>query len=461
VTLPVFLRFVPPGIPRIADVTFSGPVWWFMLAATVFTALACGVGPAVRASRPDFTRLREGGRGSTGRRHWARNVLVAGQTALALVLLIGSGLLLRSFWELSRVDPGYSTKDLFTFQIAPDRPELRDGPAFARFDLAFMDRLRALPGVETVGLVENIPLNEGTAGLRVMPEGRAGATDTGALLRYTFTAGDYFEAMDIAVLGGRAFDNDDHLLPRQSAIVSRSAAALLWPGENAVGKRFRRQGLEEWFTVVGVVEDVMQNNFREAAQPLIYYPLVGPKPLNWVISSPAFVVKSPRAETIAADVRALVRQVAPEAPMYRVFTMAGLARDSMVDVSFTMLTLGVASGLALLLGSVGLYAVLSYIVAERTREIGVRMALGAQIGQVRRLVVVQGSRVVFAGVAIGLGVALASTRALGSLLYGVEAVDAATFAAMSISMIVIGLVACYLPARRASNVDPVQSLRGD
>ena len=150
-----------------------------------------------------------------------------------------------------------------------------------------------------------------------------------------------------------------------------------------------------------------------------------------MISSPAYVIKTPRAETIAADVRAIVREVAPEAPMYRVYTMAGLASDSMVDVSFTMLTLGVASALALMLGAVGLYGVLSYIVAERTREIGVRMALGARAEQVRRMVVAQGTRVVVIGVVIGIAVALACTRALGSLLFGVAAVDAATFAGMS------------------------------
>jgi ABC-type antimicrobial peptide transport system permease subunit len=157
----------------------------------------------------------------------------------------------------------------------------------------------------------------------------------------------------------------------------------------------------------------------------------------------------------------VVREVAPEAPMYRVFTMAGLARDSMVQLSFTMLTLGIASGLALILGAVGLYGVLSYLVAERTREIGVRMALGAQAEQVRAMVVRQGAGVVGAGVAIGIGAAVASTRALGSLLFGVRPLDLATFAGMSVSMLAIGLLASYLPARRASDVDPVESLRGE
>jgi ABC-type antimicrobial peptide transport system permease subunit len=209
------------------------------------------------------------------------------------------------------------------------------------------------------------------------------------------------------------------------------------------------------------VEDVMQNDFRTAPEPLVYHPLVGPTPTSWVISSPAYVIKTTRAETIAPEVRALVREVAPSAPMYRVFTMAGLARDSMVQLSFTMLTLGIVSALALILGAVGLYGVLSYVVAQRTREIGVRMALGAEAGQVRRMVVAQGVRVVAIGVGIGVAVAVVSTRALGSLLFGVPALDATTFVGMSISMVAVGLLASYMPARRASRVDPMESLRGE
>jgi hypothetical protein len=280
-------------------------------------------------------------------------------------------------------------------------------------------------------------------------------------MRITVAAGDYYKAMGIDVLDGRTFDTNDHVSALPHVVVSKSAAATLWPGERAVGKRVQRQGLNVWYTVIGVVDDVRQISIREPPDPLVYYPLVGPAPTTWVLSSPAYVIKTPRAEEIAPEVRALVREVAPSAPMYRVFTLAGLASDSMVDVSFTMLTLAVAAGLALVLGAVGLYGVLSYVVAQRTREIGVRMALGARARQVRMMVVAQGSRVVLAGVAIGLVAALASTRALGGLLFGVAPVDAATFALMSAAMILIGLLASYLPARRASNVDPIVSLRGD
>ena len=460
-TLPAFLSAVPAGVPRIADVRLDAATLWFTLAIAVLSALACGAVPAIRASSPDFARLREGGRGSTRRRHWGRDGLVVAQTALALVLLIGSALLVRSFLALRNVDPGYDTKDIFTFQIAPEGPHLTDGPSYARFDLDFMERLRALPGVELVGLVENIPLNEGTAGIRVRTERMTGEADTGPRVQMTFAAGDYYKAMGIDVVEGRVFETNDHLSALPNVVISRSAARLLWPGESAVGKRLLRLGLTTWFTVVGVVDDVMQDNFRDPPNPLVYFPLVGPDPRNWAISSPAYVVKTARAEEIAPEMRAIVRQVSPFAPMYRVFTMAGLARDTIVDVSFTMLTLAVAAALALILGAVGLYGVLSYVVAERTREIGVRMALGARSGQVMRMVVGQGTRVVGIGVVIGIVVAYASTRALGGLLFGVAAVDTASFIAMSLFMIAIGLVASYLPARRASSVDPMVSLRGD
>jgi predicted permease len=422
-------------------------------------ALLCGLAPAVRSSAADPAHLRDGGRGSTRRRHWGRDGLVVAESALALVLLIGSGLLVRSFQNLRDVDPGYDTEDLFTFQIAPEQAHPLDGPSFARFHVGFMERLAGLPGVESVGIVENVPLNEGVQGLRFHTADTGADADAGSLLGLTFASGSYFATMGVEVLSGRAFDADDDLAGRGSAIVSRSAADLLWPGEDPIGRRLRADGSETWATVVGVVEDVRQDDVREPAQPLVYFPLVGPTPESWRLETPAYVVKTPRAEEIAPEVRALVREVAPEAPMYRVFTMAGLAADSMVQLSFTMLTLGIASTLALLLGAVGLYGVLSSVVAERTQEIGVRMALGAEAGRVLRMVVAQGTRVVAVGAAIGIVGALAATRALGALLYDVGAADARTFAAMSIALLLVGVLASWVPARRASAVDPIEALR--
>jgi putative ABC transport system permease protein len=247
-------------------------------------------------------------------------------------------------------------------------------------------------------------------------------------------------------------------------IVSRSAATQLWPDQDPLGRRIRANiGGDDTlaFTVVGVVQDVKQDDWRDAGEAVLYLPLTGPAPRSWRIGSPAYVVKSLRAESLGNEVRNLVHELAPEAPVYHEYTMAFLARRSMIQLSFTMFTLGVVSALALVLGVVGLYGVLSYVVAQRTREIGVRMALGATAGAVRREVVSQGIKVVLIGVVIGVGVALASTRFLGALLYGVKAVDPLVFAAMALIMIAMGALASYVPARRASSVDPTVALRSD
>jgi putative ABC transport system permease protein len=462
VTLPLFISAAPLGIPRLGLATLDLLSIAAAFGIVIFAALACGMVPALRASAPDLTRLREGGRGSTSRRHWGRDTLVVAQTALALVLLIGSALLVQSFTKLRGVDPGYETKDIFTFQFAPERP-FQDGPSWARLHLSFMDRVRALPGVTGVGVVNNLPLDEGTNGVRVRSDATSSDGD-GVLIDMNFTGGEYFRVMGIELLQGRTYTDADAVTPNGNVIVSRSAAEKLWPGAAPLGRTLRpRFGGQDTlaFTVVGVVEDVKQDDWRDAGEAVLYFPLTGPLPEAWALGSPAYVVKSARAENLAPEVRELVRQVAPEAPVYREFTMEFLAHRSRIQLSFTMLTLGVVSGLALLLGAVGLYGVLSYVVAERTREIGLRMALGATASAVRRMVVSQGTRVVFLGVVIGIAGALASTRLLGTLLFGVKPVDPIVFALMSLMLVAIGMVASYVPAWRASSVSPIDSLRSD
>jgi len=309
--------------------------------------------------------------------------------------------------------------------------------------------------------VDHVPLNEDLDDDTFTPAERAGDSRGGVLLGFTSVAGDYFQTMGIRLLAGRALTEQDQLTDLGHVVINRSAANLLWPGQSPIGHRLKREDVPVWETVVGVVEDVMQDNFRDPAPPAVYYPLVGQPPATWQVSSPAYVIKTPRAETIAPVVRALVREVAPGAPMYRVYTMDGLATETRLPLAFTMLTLGVISLLAVILGTVGQYGVLSYIVAERTREIGVRMALGAQAGRVQRMVVGQGARVLAVGVALGLLAAAASTRALQSLLFGIGALDPLTFVGVAGAMVLFGLLATWVPARRASRVDPVEAIRGE
>jgi len=460
VGVPILVRAAPEGIPNIDNVGLSGLALAFTAGLALFAACAFGLLPAIRLSSPAMVDdLRQGSRSVTLEGRFSRNALVVLQTASALVLLVAAGLLGRSFIAMSHVDPGFSTKDIFTFQMAPQRPQLVDGPTWGAFHREFMTRLAAIPGVQSVGFVNELPFDEGAGRSRFYTD-RSGENPLGAtLMAFTYPGGDYFKTMDIDVVKGRLFDQTEETVGSSSVIVSRAAAQILWPDEDPIGKRLRNADRPSWHNVIGVVDDVRLQNFRQQTpDPMIYFPMVGPEPRSWAVGTPAYVVKTPRMDSIASDVRAVLREYAPEAPMYRVFTMTQLADRAMAQLHFTMLLLAIAAGLAVVLGTVGIYGVLSYVVSRRTREIAVRMALGAKASVVRRMVVVQGITVVAIGVVIGLVVSLVATRLLDTLLFGVTAIDAPTFAAMAALMLAIALAATYIPARRASSVDPLQSL---
>ena len=326
-----------------------------------------------------------------------------------------------------------------------------------------MERVAALPSVQSVGLTMLLPLDEGAASGRFNTERTLASGETPPVVNFTGVGGEYFETMGIAITRGRRLEASDHRLGVVNLIVSESMAELFWPGEDALGKRLL-QGADTtlWMNVVGIAEDIFLNDFRqEAVDPMLYLPMVGPTARSYAIGSPAYVVKTPRAEFIEPEIRALMLEVIPESPMYRIFTMAGLAQRSMALLSFTMLMLAIASGLALVLAAVGLYGVLSYVVAHRAQEIAVRMALGAEAPQVRRMVVLQGVRVTLAGVGFGLVAAVGFTRLLDSLLFGVGTLDVLTFLATAVVMVVVAMLASYIPARRASSVDPMLSLRAE
>jgi len=446
--------FASAPIPGLATAGIDLTALLFTAAISLVAACAFGLVPAIRFSGIGLLgSLRQTGRGVVGRSHLMRDALVVVQAASAVVLLVGSALLVRSFLQLSRVDPGFDTEDIFTFQVAPDREELNDRASVSRFQHAFMDRLSALPGVESVGFVVTLPLDEGASDAFVTtPQIEASGAEA-PRVRVTGAGGAYFQTMGIELVRGRFFERVEEQQGIPNVIISRTAAELLFPSEDPLDKQVRpTTDSDTWYTVIGVVEDVLLDDFRrESAEPMVYLPAAN--------LSPAYVVKSARAHQLAPEIRAIIRELIPESPMYRVFTMEQLAANTMASLSFTMLMIGIAAALAVILGALGIYGVLSYSVTQRTQEIGVRMALGAEAKAVRRMVVVQGGQVALTGVAVGVLAAVGLTRFLASLLFGVQAMDAATFVGMSSVMLVVALVASYVPARRASAVDPVQALR--
>jgi putative ABC transport system permease protein len=465
VGMPLIVQAAPETIPRLNRVAIDGGALLFTTGLLLIAALFAGLLPAIRFSKPDVAiGLRSSQRTGSSATPVLRHALIVLQTAAALVLLVGSGLLLQSFRALSSVDPGFDTENVFTFQAAPDPEQygLGDGPSFARFHYMFMDRIAALPGVESVGLVNTLPLDEGAGEARVATANYNGPPENAPRVRLTMADGDYFRTMGISVLAGKTFERRAESSRDVNVIVSRSAAELLWPGQDPIGQVVRPAGAGDafpWITVGGVVEDVILADYtQQEPEPLLYLPMVGPEG-TWAVGTPAYVVKSERADVIAQDIRALIQEIAPGSPMYRVFTMEQLADRSMARLSFTTLTLSIAAALALILGTIGIYGTISYIVSRRTREIGIRMALGARAAEVRRMVISQGGRVALIGVGIGLVGAVFAARSLDSLLFEIEAWDPLVFASVALIMVSVALLACYIPARRASAVNPVVAIR--
>ena len=447
--------FASAPIPGLATARLDPAALIFTAALSVLAACAFGLWPAFRISGSRLGGLQQAGRGIVGRSTLARDALVVVQTAAALVLLVGSGLLIRSFWQLSNVNAGYDTKDIFTFQIAASRPDITDRASMSRFQYTFMDRLKGIPGVESVGYITTLPLDEGAASQNITTPAIVASGVEAPLVRVAGTGGAYFQTMGIELRSGRHFERVEEERGMPNVILSQSAAAMLFPGEDPIGKQVRpAANANQWYTVIGVVEDVLVDDLRrKSPDPMVYLPAVS--------GSPAYVMRSSRADRLEPEVRAVIRDVIPTSPMYRIFTMKRLAANAMASLSFTMLMVSVAAMLALVLGAVGLYGVLSYGVTQRTREIGVRMALGATTHAVRWMFVRQGGQVVLLGVVGGALAAAALTRYIQTLLFGVGRFDPIAFAGMSAVMLAVALLASYIPARRASRVDPVVALRAE
>ena len=443
-------------VPGLTTASLDSTALLFTVAISILAACAIGLLPAFRSAGPKASTIQQSGRGIVGRASRTRDVLVVVQTACAFVLLVGSALLMRSLWHLNRVDAGFDTDNIFTFQIAANRPDLTERSAMSRFQYTFMDRLKAIPGVDNVGYVTTLPLDEGAGSQNITTPKILASGAEAPLVRVAGAGGAYFQTMGIELLQGRHFERMEEERGLPNVIISTSAAALLFPGESPLDKQVRPAAgnSEQWYTVIGVVEDVLLDDLRRRnREPMVYLPAVS--------GSPAYVLRSARAELLEPEVRAIIRDTIPTSPMYRIFTMKRLASNSTASLSFTMIMVSLAALIALVLGAVGLYGVLSYLVMQRVREIGVRMALGAEAKTVRWMFVQQGGRVALAGIVIGALAAMALTKYIQTLLFDVGRLDLVAFAGMTAVMLTVALVASYVPARRASRVDPVIALRAD
>jgi predicted permease len=396
-----------------------------------------------------------------------RQLLVVAQTAMALVLLIGSGLMVRSFRQIRNVDPGFVAEGVLTFRVSLPASEYAEAGAVEAFHRRLIDGLRALPGVQAAGGVRDLPLGgAGTGTAHQVEDFPTTAGQLPPMFWYTYATPGYLEAMRMRVVAGRGFEESDMQGTRRNVMVSAALARRLWAGQDVIGKRLRTESdTLGWNTIIGVVDNVRDKGLDEEVSDMVYYPFVGPRGDDEAgeraIRSMTYAVRASNPVGLANAVREQVWALDRNLPIASVSTMTEVLSRSTLRLSFTMIALVVAAAVALLLGAIGLYGVISYIVSHRTQEIGVRMALGARPTEVRRMVVAQGLRLSALGLLIGFVAALGMTRLLQGLLFGTEPTDPATFASVSLVLVAVGLVATYVPAHRASRIDPARSLKVD
>ena len=464
--------FMPYYVPP-RQINIDGRVLGFTCLLSLLTSVICGLVPAAHASRADLNEaLKEGGGKSPGRRG-ARRLLVVAEMALALLLLTGAGLLVNSFVRLLRVDPGFDPENVLTFTLSLPKAKYPENRQVTDFYARVLERAATLPGVTAVGAVEFLPLSGVDSSTGIFIEGRPVPPPSERNhAHYRTVTVDYFRAMGMRLRQGRALtERDDQRAPRV-AVINETMARKYWPGEDAIGKRvsfdfeamrFYRDRPPDWDIpggmrqIVGVVADVKHSNLKAVAVPEMFIPTEQAQRLVREMTVVLRTTSDPLA--LAGAMRREVAAIDPDQSLSNLSTMSQLLAASVAQPRFSLLAFAVFAAIALVLASVGIYGVMSYSVSERTHEVGVRMALGARPGDVMRLVLGQGLRLALAGVAIGLMAALALTRVLTSLLYGVSATDPATLAMVVVLLTGVALLACYLPARRAARVDPVVALR--
>jgi len=454
------VRVSPLQIPRLHTVHIDRSVLAFTVLATMVTGVLCGMVPAFQLSRANpRDALKDGDRGGSGARGGrTRQVLVVAEVALSLVLLVSAGLLLRSFVQLQRVSPGFVTERAVTMQILLPQTRYPNQAAFIRFYRRLLADVRALPGVTASAVSTTLPMTGSDIGMGFKVEGRPVDPNVRSSATFFGVSPDYFPAMGIPIVKGRGFtERDDERAPGV-IVINETMAARTWPGENPIGKAvIVSYNNTPARTIVGIVADVKQGELTDRRQPQMYTPFAqAPWPFL------AAVVRTTAApQSAAGSLRQALARLDPEQAAGEIRTLDEYVARSMATPRFTAILIGAFAGLALLLAGFGLYGVMAYSVAQRRREIGIRMALGARAADVRSLVAGQALRMGAAGVTIGLVGALLVTRILDSLLFGVTAGDPATFAGVSAVLTAVLLVAAYLPARRATRLDPIVTLRAE
>jgi predicted permease len=467
--LDVIVRFVPADIPRLQEVGFDGGVLLFVFGVSMLTGVLFGLVPALQASNPDLTiNLKEGGKGAgTGSRGQRfRGALVVTEVALSLVLMIAAGLLLRSFAKLVEVDAGFNPHNVLMARIwlpVPNNPELdpyRPAPKRAAFVREVLRRASALPGVQyaAVGNGNAVPLlgPHFTGTFTIEEKAESDAAQPSA--QVSSVSPEYFRALGAPLARGRLFEDSDTTESQRVALIDEAAARRFWPNEDPVGRRVKMGGRASqapWVTIVGVVGDIKTEGFDQPDQPHLYL---------HAFQSPGYAMAVYlRAEgdpsSLTQALRREVQSVDPNLPVFGERTMDDVVSSSLARRRFALQVVGGFGLLALLLAGVGVYGVVAYSVSRRTREIGIRLALGASSGAILRWVFKQGMRLTLLGVAAGLVVAFALTRLLSGLLFGVSAADPVTYAGLALLLAAVALLACYIPARRATKVDPMVALR--
>ncbi len=466
----LLLAIKPDGLPRLEEISIDSTVLLFTLGVSLLAGLLFGLIPVWKYVREDvLSALRDGTRGgSAGRsRQRARSALAVSQITLALVLLVGSGLMIRSFQELGKVDPGFSKpEEVMTLRISVPQAEVADEEQAVRQHEQILAKIQQIPGVASAGISSSLTMDGNDSNDAVYAEDFPVPKDQlPPIRRFKWIAPGYFETMMNPLLAGRSITWDDVLNHRPVVVITENLAREYWKApQAALGKRIRENPEGAWREIVGVVGDVRDDGLVKPATPVVYWPMLIADFWDSKLFSQrtmSYAIRSGRRGTTGFldEVRNAVWSVNPNLPLANVRGLEELLVDSKARTSFTLVMLGIAASVALLLGVVGIYGVISYGVTQRTREIGIRMALGADLGAVRRLVLRQGVLLTTLGVGLGLTCAFFLTRLMSSLLFGVNPTDPVTYAAVALLLASIALLACYLPARRASRVSPTEALR--